>query len=137
MMRIFQIIPAPEWAAIYIDESQVAPLSPWQAEEDRPPETLPLARRPLVCWAYLEDPRGSQELLPDGTTRPHHVLSGMEAVIGPDGDAQVAPSGGDLFVGYLHESQPLSTLAAHAELVWGVYSAQPRTGRHQADDGVP
>lgn len=136
-MRIFQMIPAPEGSAVYVDEAQVTPLSPWQAENDRPPESLPLVRVPLVCWAYLADPDGTQELLPDGTAKPYHVISGMEAVIGPDGDPQVAPSGGDLFVGYLHASQPLSTLAAHAQLVWEVYDPDARAGRQQAEDDIP
>jgi hypothetical protein len=136
-MRLFQMIPAPECAAVYIDEAEVTPLSPWQAEEDHSAESLPLVRVPLVCWAHVEDPDGTQEHLPDGTVKPYHLISGMEARTSPDGEAQIAPSGGDLLVGYLHASQPLSTLAAHAELVWGVYSAQPRTGRYQSDDGVP
>jgi hypothetical protein len=133
-MRIFSMIPATDWSAVYLDDAQVAPLSPWMAEDDRPPESLPLVRRPLVCWADLEDPMGGQEIRHDGSVEPHRAITGMEAVIGPDGDAQVMPSGGDLFVGYLHASQPLSMLAAHAELVWRVYEADYGAGQDRSDE---
>jgi hypothetical protein len=127
-MRIFQMIPATDWSAVYIDEKQVAPLSPWIEEDDRSPESLPLVRVPLVCWAYLEDPMGGKEHLPDGTVEPHHFISGMVAIIGPDGDPQVMPASGDLFVGYLHTSQPLSTMARHAQLVWELYTPEQELG---------
>jgi hypothetical protein len=134
-MRIFQMIPAADWSAVYIDEPQVAPLAPWMAEEDRPPESLPLVRVPLVCWAYLEDPLGGREHLPDGSVAPHRYIAGMEAVIGPDGGAQVMPASGDLFVGYLHASQPLSTLAAQAELVRDLYTLERGAGRGRPVEG--
>ena len=126
-MRIFQMIPATEWSAVYIDEAQVAPLSPWLAADDRPPESLPLVRVPLGCWAYLEASMGGQEYLPDGRFEPYCYISGMEAVIGPDGEASMEPSGGDLFVGYLHADQPLSTLAAQAQHNWEVYQDDRHT----------
>jgi hypothetical protein len=128
-MRIFQMIPATDWSAVYLDEAQVAPLAPWMAENDRPPESLPLVRVPLVCWAYMEDPFGTKEILHDGGEVPHRYIAGMEAVIGSDGDAQVMPSSGHLFVGYLHASQPLSTLAAQAQLVWDFYAQERGAGR--------
>jgi hypothetical protein len=127
-MRIFHMLPATDGSAVYIDEKEVAPLSPWMEEDDRSPESLPLVRVPLVGWASLEDPMGGKEHLPDGTVEPHRFIRGMEAVIGPDGDAQVMPSGGDLFVGYLHTSQPLSTLMDHARCVWDLYSAERECG---------
>jgi hypothetical protein len=127
-MRIFHMIPATKWSAVYIDAKQVTPLSAWMAEDDRPPDSLPLVRLPLVCWAHLEDPLGGKEHLQDETVEPYRYISGMVAVIGPDGDPQVMPASGDLFVGYLHTSQPLSTLAQDAQRVWELYTPEPELG---------
>jgi len=124
-MHIFQMIPATDWSAVFIDEQQAALVASWREGDDWPPETLPLVREPLVCWAYLEHPLGDRRLLPDGSVEPYRYISGMVAIMGPDGEPQVMPASGHLFVGYLHSSQPLSTLAQEAQLTWEAYTPEP------------
>jgi hypothetical protein len=48
----------------------------------------------------------------DWSVEPHRDISGMQAAIGPEGDTQVMPASGSLFVGYLHALQPQSTQAS-------------------------
>ncbi len=118
-MEILSMMSAPGWSAVYLDEGTVDPLPVRLAKVDRPPTDPPLLRKPLVCWAHVQW-ADQYQVCSDGTRVPSRQIVGMEALIGPDGDAQVAPSGGDTFVGYLHESEDLESLRAHAQFIWEV-----------------
>ena len=108
--QVLQMLPADGWSSVYIDVERARGADPDE-------ESLPLLSKPLVCWAYIRDYH-EVILLPDGRQVPHEHLVGMDTLVGPDGDAQVQPTMGDTFVGYLHWTQTLETLREQARAVW-------------------